>query len=75
MILGAIIGFLIGAGMSLSDQCSWPTALWRGCAAAMAVAILARWWSGIWLHNLRVAVKERRQASVSIPAKTKPANK
>ncbi len=75
MILGAIIGFLIGVGLSLADECSWSTAIWRGCAAALAVAVLARWWSGIWLHNLRAAVKQRRQAPLNIPVKSKPATK
>ena len=75
MILGAIIGFLIGSGLSLADECSLSTVLWRGCASALAVAILARWWSGIWFHNLRMAVKQRRQAALSIPVKAKPAIK
>lgn len=72
MILGAIIGFLLGAGMALADDCSWSTALWRGCAAALVVAVLARWWSGIWFHNFRVAVKQRRHAALNIPVKSKP---
>ena len=72
MILGALVGFLIGAGVSLAGDCPWPTALWRAGVAALAMGILTRWWSGIWLQNLRSAVKQRRQASFSIPAKTKP---
>jgi hypothetical protein len=72
MILGAIIGFLTGAGLSLADGCSWSTALWRACAAALVVAVLARWWSGIWLQNLRMAMRQRRQAPLNIPVKSKP---
>jgi MFS family permease len=61
MILGAIVGFLIGGGFSLIGGCSWPTTLWRACAAALAAAVLARWWSRLWLINLSETVKQRRR--------------
>jgi hypothetical protein len=61
MILGAIVGFLIGGGFSLAGACSWSTALWRACAAALAAAVLARWWSRLWLINLNETVKQRRR--------------
>lgn len=65
MILGAIIGFLIGGGFSLAGGCSWPTALWRACAAALVAAVLARWWSRLWLINLNETVKQRRRSTTA----------
>jgi len=75
MILGSIIGFLAGASLSLNDGCSWSTAIWRACASALVVALLSRWWSSILLQNLRLAVKQRRQAPLNIPVKSKAVTK
>jgi hypothetical protein len=72
MIFGAIVGFFIGAGFSLADDCPWDTALWRACAAALIGAVLTRWWSRVWLHSLRDAVQQRRYARANPSAKTKP---
>jgi hypothetical protein len=72
MIFGAIVGFLIGGGFSVADDCSWPTALWRACAAALALAIITRWWSRVWLQSLRDAINQRRYARANPPPKTKP---
>jgi hypothetical protein len=72
MIFGAIVGFLVGAGFSLADDCPWPTALWRACAAALVLAIFTRWWSRVWLQSLRDAVNQRRHARSNPPAKPKP---
>jgi hypothetical protein len=72
IILGSILGFLLGAGVSLAEQCSWPTALWRACVAALLLAMLTRWWSRIWLQSLNDAIRQRRHAAANPPAKTKP---
>ena len=72
MIFGAIIGFLVGAGFSLAEDCSAPTTLWRACAAALVLAMLARWWSRVWLVSLRDAINQRRYERAHPPAKTKP---
>jgi hypothetical protein len=74
-ILGSIVGFVVGAGFSLADDCSGPIALWRACVAALVVALLTRWWSRIWLQSLGEAIRQRRHASSNSPAKTKPAAK
>jgi hypothetical protein len=60
VILWAIIGFLIGIGFSLTDNCQWSTAFWRGCVAALAAAVLARWCSGVWIEGLRDSVRQRQ---------------
>ena len=67
MILGSVIGFLIGAGFSLASDCPWSTALWRASAAALMVAMLARWWGRVWLQGLQEAIEQRRHLR-SIPA-------
>jgi hypothetical protein len=71
MILGAIVGFLIGAGFSLLQNCPWSTALWRACIGALAAGILVRWWSLIWLQGLQAAVEHRRHARPSTPSPVK----
>jgi biopolymer transport protein ExbB/TolQ len=75
MIFGAIVGFFIGAGFSLAGDCSWPTALWRACAAALILAMITRWWSRVWLESLRDAHRQRRQPRSDPPSKTKSAMK
>jgi len=71
MIFGALVGFLIGAGVSLAGDCAWPTVLWRACVAALILGIITRWWSRVWLESLRDAVRQRRYARSNPPAKTK----
>jgi hypothetical protein len=72
MILGAIVGFLIGAGFSLLENCPSPTALWRACIGALVAAILARWWSNIWLQGLQSANEKRRHAPPTSVVNSKP---
>jgi hypothetical protein len=75
MILGSIIGFLIGIGFGLASMSSWPTSLWRGCAAALIAAVLTRWWSRIWLESLRESFRQRKTSRPLSSATTKPAAK
>jgi hypothetical protein len=75
MILGSIIGFLVGAGFSLANECPWPTALWRASVAALVIAILTRWWSRIWLQGLQEAMEQRRHARSTPPVNPKPTAK
>jgi Kef-type K+ transport system membrane component KefB len=53
MILGAIVGFLIGAGCGIAGDSPWSATLWRACAAALVAAVLARWWGRVWFNSLR----------------------
>jgi len=75
IVLGAIVGFLIGAGFGLATNSPWPSALWRACAAALAAAILTRWWNRVWMQSLRDSLEQRRTrhatATVSIPSAKK----
>jgi len=73
MILGAIVGFLIGSGFGLAGESSWPATLWRSCAAALLAALLARWWSRVWMISLRDALHDHRLPRPPAPAQNKPA--
>ena len=76
MMLGAIVGFLIGVGLGLATGCSWSTTLWRACAAALGMGVLARWWGGIWLSNLKDALANPPAASTATnPPAAKNPNK
>lgn len=75
MILGSVIGFCIGGGFSLAGGCSWSTAVWRACAAALPAAILARWWSRMWLVGLQDSFEKQRQARSGKSNEPKPVSK
>jgi hypothetical protein len=75
MILWAIIGFLIGTGFSLADNCQSSTAFWRGCVAALVTAILARWWGNVWLDGLRESIRQRQYKRTVSVTKPKPGSK
>lgn len=80
MILWTIVGFLIGIGFSLEDNCPWSTAFWRGCIAALATAVIARWWGDVWLDGLRDSIRQRQlqkaaQATAAAAKPTKPTSK
>jgi hypothetical protein len=72
MILWAIIGLFIGIGFSLADDCQWSTAFWRGCAAALVAAILARWCANVWLEGLRDSIRQRQYKRTVPAVKPKP---
>jgi hypothetical protein len=72
IVLGSIVGFLTGAALALAGNSTWPTALWRACVAALAAAILTRWWSKVWVQSLRDAQEQRHRPR---PSNIKPAAK
>ena len=61
MILGAIVGFSIGAGFAMIQDSSWPSVLWRACAAALGAGLLLRWWGNLWLISLAAALREKQR--------------
>jgi galactitol-specific phosphotransferase system IIC component len=60
MLTGAILGFALGIALGLSAGADWPSTLWRACAAAAAMGLLMRWWSGVLMRGFREAVEQRR---------------
>jgi hypothetical protein len=75
MILWAMVGLLTGIGFSLASDCSWSTAFWRGCVGALGAALLARWWTGVWLDSLRDAIRQRQYRRPIAAPKTRPNSK
>ena len=73
IILGAIIGFLTGAGFGLAGNSPWPYALWHACAAALAAGVLTRWWSRVWIQSLQDSLieQQKRQAAENAKPATK----
>ena len=63
MILGALIGFGIGLLLALSGHGTWPTAVFRAAAAAVAGGMLLRWWGRVWLQSLRAAREQQMTQS------------
>jgi hypothetical protein len=62
MILGAITGFVLGAGSSLAGDCAGSTIFWHASVTALVGGLLARWCSRIWLEGLADALEQQRRA-------------
>ncbi|MGO8765225.1 MAG: hypothetical protein ACLQSR_08845 [Limisphaerales bacterium] len=76
VVLGAIVGFLVGAGFGLAANSPWPSTLWRASAAAFAACFLTRWWGRIWVQGLRDSLEQRRaRRNAPTPAPASPAKK
>jgi Kef-type K+ transport system membrane component KefB len=75
MILGAIVGFLIGAGCGIAGNSPWSATLWRACAAALVAAVLARWWSRVWFNSLRSSLEQGPVGRPAPRSESKPAVK
>jgi hypothetical protein len=73
MILGAMIGFLLGAGSSLAGDCSGPTLFWHASVTALVGGLLARWCSRLWLTGLADALENQHRARVQASQNKTPA--
>jgi hypothetical protein len=62
MIFGSVVGFSVAAGCGLASGSSGPNLLWHASAAALAAALLTRWWGRIWFGSLNDSIKQRRHA-------------
>lgn len=71
MILGAVIGFALGAGSSLLGECAWDTLFWHAAVAALGGGLLARWWGHIWISGLTDALEQQRRARAQQAAEAK----
>jgi len=61
MILGAITGFILGAGCSWAGDCTGSTIFWHATATALAGGLLARWCGRMWLTGLTDAMEQQRR--------------
>jgi hypothetical protein len=62
MILGAITGFVVGAGSSLAAECAASTVFWHASVAALIGGLLARWCGRVWIEGLADALEQQRRA-------------
>lgn len=62
MILGALIGFVLGTASGWSQDCSWPTILWRATVCACAAGMLLRLWARVWAASLQKVATDRLAA-------------
>ena len=62
MILGAMAGFILGAGSSLAGDCAGSTIFWHASVTALVGGILARWWGRMWFAGLADALEQQRRA-------------
>jgi hypothetical protein len=62
MILGAVVGFILGAGSSFAGDCTGSTIFWHASVTALVGGILARWWGRMWFTGLADALEQQRRA-------------
>ena len=62
MILGAMAGFILGAGSSMAGDCTGSTMFWHATVTALFGGILARWCSRMWITGLVDALEQQRRA-------------
>ena len=60
MIMGGLTGFLIGFGVGLINDVSWPALFLRASVAAFAAGLLMRWWGSLWIRGLQESLSQRK---------------
>jgi hypothetical protein len=75
MILGAVVGFALGAGSSLAGGCMGSTMFWHASVTALVGGVLARWWGQIWFTGLAEALEQQRRARAQAAAESKKTTK
>lgn len=63
LMLGAVSGFSIGALLGLAASGSWPSVILKASGGALGLALLFRWWRGMWVRCLTEALRERAAAA------------
>jgi hypothetical protein len=65
LLIGALTGFTTGIVLGLLNRTDWPGMLWRSSFAALAIAVLLRWWGQRWTECLRLAQQERYNTALA----------
>ena len=68
MIHGGLAGFLLVLALNLLNGNDYGLALMRGCFAALAFAIVSRWFIRSLFSELHLSVWEHQQASAQAQA-------
>ena len=72
MILGAMAGFVLGAGGSYAGDCASSTIFWHASVTALVGGILARWWGQMWFTGLADALEQQRRTRAQASETKKP---
>lgn len=78
LILGAFGGFGWGILLGLTTSAEWPDMVIHASGGALLLAILLRWWRGVWLRawaearaeNSRAVETTRKAAQLATTART-----
>jgi hypothetical protein len=73
MILGAMAGFILGAGSSYAGDCASSTIFWHASVTALVGGWLARWWGQMWFTGLADALEQQRRARAQASETKTPA--
>ena len=68
MIYGGLAGFLLVLALNLLNGNDYGLALMRGCFAALAFAIVSRWFIRSLFSELHLSVWEHQQAAAQAQA-------
>jgi len=63
IIHGGLVGFLLVLALNLLNGNDWGLALMRGCFAALAFAVVSRWFMRSLFSEMHLSVWEHQQAS------------
>ena len=73
MILGAMAGFILGAGSSFAGDCTGSTIFWHASVTALVGGLLARWCGRMWFTGLTDALEQQRRARAQASETKTPA--
>jgi hypothetical protein len=73
LLVGGLLGWGVGMGVSLEKGNSLPASFWHGCLAAYFTALLMRWWGRAWRKSLEQSIQERQENENNVlPTTTTP---
>lgn len=75
MLLGAVLGFGVGAGFSLIQKNPGATVIWHAAVAAYVAGLLLRWWGRSWEKCLRAALLEKQAQDAKAASESNPTHR
>lgn len=78
LILGGLGGFGWGILLGVTTSAAWPDIVVQASVGALLVAVLLRWWRGVWVRawiearvqQAKAAESDRKHGQVASTAKT-----
>lgn len=62
LVLGGLGGFGWGVLLGLTTSAAWPDIVVHASAGALLLAVLLRWWRGVWIHAWTEAREQQTEA-------------